>query len=213
MVGITNSLNFDSFAHLSRYVLVDLRFPRQQGRKLETNAFTLSIFGESERTITRLDGYSFEKTGVWRTGASEIDSISAFYCDIDNANPDHPHLTRAKVEDRLHALGFSYFGYTSYSHTAEHEKFRVIIDLDRAVTRAEMLQLIVYLDHVVFGHQADMSIYDPAGCLFGPPFYCETFEKLDGASDLGRSDARRSGAFAEGGALLLASRHRAPATS
>ena len=181
MVGISNTKAFASFAELCERVLVELRYPQEQDQKLETYAFTLSTFNKSTRTGTRKDGSSFSRTAIWRKGASEVDGLSAFYCDVDNANPDHPHVTRAEVERKLQELGLSYFGYTSYSHSPAQEKFRVIIDLDRCVTRSELLRLAVFLDWNVFGHQADMSIYDPGDCLFAPPFCCETFSMLDGA--------------------------------
>ena len=181
MVGVSNTKTFASFTELCERVLVELRYPQEQDQKLETYAFTLSAFNKSTRTGTRKDGSSFSRTAIWRKGASEVDGLSAFYCDVDNANPDQQHVTRADVKLKLQALGLSYFGYTSYSHTSAQEKFRVIVDLDRDVTRSELLRLAVFLDWNVFGHQADMSIYDPGDCLFAPPFHCETFSMLDGA--------------------------------
>ena len=171
-----------SFSKLRDHLLVDLRYPIPQDHKLETFGFTLSLFRQSEKTFKRRsDGRQFARIGLWRQGEAEEDSLSAFYADIDNANTDSPIITPSDAESKLRLLGVSYIIYTSFSHSASKPKFRVIIDTDRALSRAEQLKLAVYLDWEVFGHQCDPSIYDPADFLFAPPHTCETFDYLDGA--------------------------------
>ena len=170
----------NSFKQLCDNILVRLRYPIQQSQKSETYGYTLSCFEPTEKSFKRKDGRSFSRHGIWRNGDAEIDHLSALYCDVDNANNNKPTISRAEVQTKLDHLGLSYFGYTTYTHSREHEKFRVIIDTDRPMTRSEMLRLAVYVDWHIFGHQSDMSIYDPGDFLFGPPHHCETFQALDG---------------------------------
>jgi hypothetical protein len=60
---------------------------------------------------------------------------------------------------------------TSYSHTSARPKFRVVIDIDRPITRTEAAKLFMWLDWSVLGRQADASIYDPADFIFAPPHH------------------------------------------
>ena len=181
MVQISSASEFHTFVELRDHILGKLRYPTTQSHKQETYGFTLSAFATSDRSIKRSDGQTFARFGLWRRGDAELDSLSAVYADVDNANTDRPIITPREVETKLSHLGLSFVIYTTYSHTAERPKFRVIIDTDKAISRSEMLRLAVFLNWKVLGHQADLSIYDPGDFLFAPPFECETFEKLDGA--------------------------------
>ena len=180
MIRVTGSLRLNSFSELCTHITEKLRYPTAQQQKMETFAFTLSHFEVSDRTIIQTNGSKFSRRGTWRVGEAEEDELTAFYCDVDNANDEQTIVSLQEIANRLDALGLSWFAYTSYSHSLAKPKFRVIIDTTRAVDRAKMLKLAVYLDWRVFGRQLDMSIYDPADCLFAPPHQCEIASSLDG---------------------------------
>lgn len=180
MAQITGFEELQTFKALRDHVLETLRYPTPQKHKFETYGWVPTLYGPSERTFQRMDGTSFTRFGEWRNGAAEADMLSVFYADIDNSNENHPLVSMEAVTASLDALGVRHFSYTSFSHTPEKPKFRVVIETDRDLARSEMLCLAIYLDRKVFGQQADLSIYDPGDFLFAPPYGTTTIERMDG---------------------------------
>ena len=170
-----------SFSDLRDHVL-GLRYPSPQSDKHESFGWVPTLYLPSERIFKRGDGSEFARYGCWRTGAAENDHLSVFYADVDNANPDQPVVTMEKVARKLDALfgPVPSFMYTSFSHTDLKPKFRVVIETDRDITRAEMLKLGMYLNWHAFGQQADLSIYDPGDFVFAPPHQFLSREDMQG---------------------------------
>ncbi len=170
-----------SFSDLRDHVL-GLRYPTPQSDKRESFGWVPTLYLPSERIFRREDGSEFSRYGCWRTGVAENDHLSVFYADVDNANASEPVVTMEQVASNLDVLfgPVPFFMYTSFSHTASKPKFRVVIETDRDITRAEMLKLGMYLNWHAFGQQADLSIYDPGDFVFAPPHQFLSREDMQG---------------------------------
>lgn len=183
MAEITGFEQLPSFQTLRDHVLVTLRYSQPQQDKLECYGWVPTLFQFSERTFkNRKTGLPFSRLGSWRVGSAELDALSAFYADVDNSDADKPIVTMEDVAANLakHGLTPSYFCYTSYSHTPEKPKFRVVVEIDRDITRAEMLRMFVWLNWAVLGGQGDPSIYDTGDFIFAPPHSTQTRESMSG---------------------------------
>jgi hypothetical protein len=179
MVSVTASHDLPSFEAVRDHVLNSLRYPHRQADNLETFGWVPTLYMPSERTFTsRATGVRFTRFGSWRNGTAEADVLSVLYADVDNNDTGRPVVTMQAVATALDGLGCSYFMYTTFSHTTEKPKFRVIIDTDRNLTRQEMLRVVVWLNWNVFGQQADLSVYDPGDFVFAPPHAATVMERL-----------------------------------
>ncbi len=179
MTSVTSTDDFPSFEAVRDHVLNDLRYQHPQADKMETFGWVPTLYMPSERTFkSRRTGAQFTRFGSWRNGAAEAETLSVFCADVDNSDTARPMVAMQTVASALDRLGCSYFMYTTFSHTAEKPKFRVVIDTDRDLTRAEMLRVAVWLNWTVFGQQADLSIYDPGDFIFAPPYSATVTERL-----------------------------------
>ena len=179
MRAVTDYEELTSFEAVRDYVLNGLRYPSLQADKLETYAWVPTLYMPSDRTFTAADtGKSFTRFGSWRNAAAEADALTLFYADVDNNETARPLVSMQSVANALDGLGLSYFMYTSFSHTPEKPKFRVVIDTNRHLTRAEMLRIAVWLNWTAFGQQADLSIYDPGDFVFAPPNTATVMQRM-----------------------------------
>lgn len=179
MRWIADSHELPSFVALRNHVVVKLLYPKPQADKAETYGWVPTLYEISNRTfVNGTTGRSFTKRGEWRSGAAEAEVLSVFIADVDNADTDSPIISMQQVAAALDVMSFSYFMYTSFGHTAERPKFRVIVDTDRDLTRTEMLRVAVWLNAVACGGQIDFSIYDPGDFLFAPPHATTVVERL-----------------------------------
>ncbi len=179
MTSITSTDDFPSFEDVRDHVLNNLRYQRPQTDKMETFGWVPTLYMPSERAFkSRKTGAEFTRFGPWRNGAAEAEALSVFCADVDNSDPARPMVAMQTVATTLDGLGCSYFMYTTFSHSAEKPKFRVVIDTDRDLTRSEMLRVAVWLNWTVFGQQADLSIYDPGDFIFAPPYSATVTERL-----------------------------------
>jgi hypothetical protein len=181
MAEVTAYDDLGSFSDLKNYVM-SLQYASPQTNKLETFGWVPALYMPSEQTFRRSDGSSVVRKGCWRNGAAEGDELSVFYADVDNANPDMQIVTMGDVANRLDGLCGTtpFFMYSSFSNTLEKPKFRVVIDIDRDISRTEMLRMAIYLNALVFGDQADLSIYDPGDFVFAPPYQAIDLSQLQG---------------------------------
>lgn len=218
MAEITGYDELASFADLRDYVM-NLRYPRPQADKLESFGWVPTMFMPSDRTFRRDGGDSFVRNGCWRTGAAEAegDALSVFYADVDNSNPNQPIVTMEEVAARLNALAgpVPFFMYTSFSHTDAKPKFRVVIEPDRDISRADMAKMAIYLNWEVFSQQADLSIYDPGDFVFAPPHQRILLDQMQGspldvAAMLGRQAVLQASTPQSVGAYVAAKQPRAP---
>lgn len=182
MAEITGYDELASFADLRDYVM-GLRYPTPQADKLESFGWVPTVFMPGDHTFKGRDGVEVTRKGCWRNGAAEAPELSVFYADVDNANSNQPIVTMEDVATRLNALDgpLPFFMYASFSHTDAKPKFRVIVETDRDISRAEMLKLGIYLNWEVFGQQADLSIYDPGDFVFAPPHQCISLDHMQGS--------------------------------
>lgn len=105
---------------------------------METFGWVPTLYMPSERTFkSRATGAEFTRFGSWRNGGAEADALSVFCADVDNSDTARPIVAMQTVASALDGLGCSYFMYTTFSHTAEKPKFRVVIDTDRDLTRRD----------------------------------------------------------------------------
>jgi hypothetical protein len=180
MAEISGFEELTSFKALRDHVL-GLRYPVPQRSKFECHGWVPTLYEPSEKAFKdHTTGATFTRFGSWRNGASEADLLSVFYADVDNNNPSRPMVSMEATATALESLGVRHFMYTSYSHTSEQPKFRAVIEIDRPVTRGEMLRLAIFLNWTSFGQQADLSIYDPGDFIFAPPYRSTTVERIDG---------------------------------
>jgi hypothetical protein len=183
MAEITGHDELGSFSELRDYVM-GLSYPTPQADKMECYGWVPTVFYPGDHTFKRSDGGEFTRNGCWRTGEAEAeaDGLSVFYADVDNATEAQPMVTMEEVAANLNALGspFSFFLYTSFSHTDTKPKFRVVIETDRDISRAEMQRLAIYLNWEAFGQQADLSIYDPGDFVFAPPHRTISLDQSQG---------------------------------
>ena len=184
MAEITGFDALDSFTELRDYVM-GLRYPKPQSDKLESYGWVPTLYLPGDHTFTRTNGEQVTRHGCWRNGGAEATgrAISVFYADLDNADAEQPIVSMEAVASNLNAIcgPLNFFMYTSYSDTAAKPKFRVVIDIDRDISRTEMLLLAIYLNSEAFGQQADLSIYDLGDFVFAPPHRCLTIDHLHGA--------------------------------
>jgi hypothetical protein len=183
MAEVTGYEEFTTFKEVRDHILETLRYPQPHKNKHECFGWVPTLYEPSEREFTnRATGTKFTRDGCWRNAAAEADSLSVFYADVDNNEASHPTVTMQAVAANLDALGWPirYFMYTSYSDTEAKSKFRVVVEIDRYISRTEMLRLGMYLNAAAFGQQADLSIYDAGDFIFAPPYGTTVVERMDG---------------------------------
>jgi hypothetical protein len=182
MTSVTSADDFPSFDAVRDHVLNDLRYQHPQADKMETFGWVPTLYMPSKRTFkSQRTGAQFTRFGCWRNGAAEAEALSVFCADVDNSDTARPMVAMQTVASALDQIGCSYFMYTTFSHTAAKPKYRVVIDTDRDLTRVEMLRVAVWLNWTVFGHQADLSIYDRGDFIFAPPYSATVTERLRAA--------------------------------
>ena len=119
----------------------------------------------------------------YRKGTDEIDRVSFIYIDVDNNRANRKKIKLAKTAAILEKkFGWSFGISTTFSHSPSKEKFRVIIETDRDASRAEIRRVAIYLNEIIFGGQADTTIYDAADFIFAPPYHAKTREHFDGSA-------------------------------
>lgn len=169
---ITGEATFDTFAEFRAFVLNDLRYPSVAACKAETYGWVATRFHRSTRECkSSVTGKTYSRIGRWRSGEFEIDGMSVLYLDIDNDDAARPFTDPETVVSTLAAWGVAAFTYTSFSASASKPKFRLVLDIDRHITRLEARDLFVLLNHVLLGGQGDGSIYDPSDYLYAPPHH------------------------------------------
>jgi len=92
-------------------------------------------------------------------GNEGVEFIYCYVADIDNGTPV------AQVEDRL--SGYAYLIYSSYSHTPEHPKYRVVILLSHPVLVQEWNK-VWHQINVLLGGINDPATKDPARIYYLP---------------------------------------------
>ena len=167
---------YDSFEEFAADYWLRCTYPAEQSNKQESYGFTPTLFEES----TKINSYSGQpEFGRWRTGRYSSHDMSLMYLDCDNDEPGQPYVSMDTIQDVLTALNYSHMLYASYSDTEAKPKTRAIIPLNRDVSFDEGFLIYVWFNHL-FQYQMDGSIYDDGDFLFGPTFYGEKRQWLDG---------------------------------
>lgn len=176
---ITNTASYSSFASFAGDFFDVCAFPRSQTSKHHCYSWTPVRFRKSDYT-SKASGKTWN--GVWRKGEFVDSKITLAYFDLDNQNSDkYDMVTIDDVAQRLNALGLQHLLYTSYSHTPEKHKVRIVVPLNRGVDYDEMFLLFMFFNNE-FRLQLDPSIYDPGDHLYGPCYIGERVVALDGAA-------------------------------
>jgi hypothetical protein len=164
---ITDWRNYETFAEFADDFFAMAAYPSAQISKMETYSFVPTLFDESYWT-PKSQPNAAPIYGHWRTGEHAADDISLMYLDCDNSRDDCDHVTTNKIEAVLKDLDLSHVLYTSFSHTVEKHKVRVLLPISRPVTYEEASRLFIAFNWM-FGYQLDASIYDRGDHLYGPP--------------------------------------------
>jgi hypothetical protein len=163
---ITDWRQYESFEGFIDDLWTFGAYPKAQAHKMQSYGWTPTLFLPGPRPISPIhpDG----KPGVWRHGKSAADVITTLYLDLDNANKAEPHVSIDRAERTLNGMGVAHALYTSYSHTPELHKLRIIVSLSRHATWDEAFGLFVAFNWI-FDHQLDKAIYDRGDFLYSPP--------------------------------------------
>ncbi len=104
----------------------------------------------------------------------EIDEITSLVIDIDVA--DDFVGVPVQWDDVVARLpGVSLFGYTSYSSTPAKPRYRLVIETDRPMTRAEVRPMTAWVSWLACNRQADMSMADAAHYAIAPAHHAPTY--------------------------------------
>ena len=160
-----------TFRQAVESIKANATYPTPQSNKWETYAWTPTLF---ETSINEKG-----EEGMWRVGAHVADTLSLFIADLDNQHANRTMIDFDTVAETLASLGLPHFLYTSFSHTPERHKVRIVIPTDRDLTPDEAFRVFLWFN-TVFDRQLDGSIYDPGDFLYGPPHGGRTLTALDG---------------------------------
>lgn len=94
---------------------------------------------------------------------SNVVKVTAFFCDFDNKEGNV--VNERFIKDRL--KGIRYAAHTSYSHKTTHEKWRVLIPLDKEVSGNHYYWMFLYF-RKLFENQLDESKKAPSHLYFKP---------------------------------------------
>jgi hypothetical protein len=147
-------------------------YPHPQATKFASYGWTPTLFEE---------GTYKGRVGHWRRAEFATDQLTLFYGDVDNNAEDHPYVTLDDIERTMQAIGCSYLLYTSFSHSPEKHKVRIVTPVSRAMTYGEAFKVHLFFNELL-NRQLDASIYDPSDYLYGPGPNAETRVKRDGLS-------------------------------
>lgn len=98
--------------------------------------------------------------------ASNVDAVSAFVGDFDSGQ-----LTEEEISSKV--AGYKHITLTTYSHTPEHPKYRLIVPYSRPVTPAEHAALFESFMSL-FGEQVDSSTRDACRLWYFPSAAADT---------------------------------------
>lgn len=176
---ITNTGSYSSFASFAEKFFDICTFPRAQTSKHHCYSWTPVLFRKSDYT-SKTSGKTWN--GTWRKGEFVDSQITLGYFDLDNQNADkYAMVTIDDVAKRLRELCLQHLLYTSFSHTPEHHKVRIVVPLSRGVDYDEMFLVFMWLNNE-FRLQLDPSIYDPGDHLYGPCYIGDRVVDLSGGA-------------------------------
>lgn len=154
--------------------LTSATMPRPATNKADAYGWTPTVFavGEDPHDPTVI---------AWRKGRFAADTVSLFTADLDNQHADRRMITIDAVAATLTALGLNYLLYTSFSHTSDRHKVRIVCPVTRDLTPDEAFKVHLWFT-AAFDRQLDGSIYDPGDFLYGPPLGSDIRLNCDGAA-------------------------------
>lgn len=146
-------------------------YPKPSSNKFECYGWTPALFTEGPNKKG--------EQGHWRLGALGGEELSLFVADLDNQFTDRVMIDIDALEGFLKSLGLSYLLYTSFTHTEQRHKVRIITPVTRFLTPDEAFKVFTWFN-AAFDYQLDGSIYDQADYLYGPPLNSEMRLELHG---------------------------------
>jgi phage/plasmid-associated DNA primase len=149
------SIDWQSFMALLQQPVIRGSLPLQE--YLEADRATRAKQKEGAAWIPAV----FVENGLRRD--SDVSSITAFVADIDNKDGD---IVDASSIDEL-LSGLTYYAHTSYSHSAEHPKWRVVIPFSNPCN-AEQFKLVFEHFQDLFNGALDRSCRNPSHLYYLP---------------------------------------------
>lgn len=115
-----------------------------------------------------------------RRAVYDLDVMGFMYIDIDNSKPSRK-VRIEEIEQRLsEKFDCPFFIYTTRSHTDECHRFRILMSVDRHISRSEAQKIAVWMNKTVMSGQADTSVYDPTDFIYTPPYGSQYRRRYDG---------------------------------
>lgn len=160
---VTEWSSYDDWSDFVTNFLATATYPAAPSNKFETYGWTPTLFEP-----TQIDFFDPEAGyEVVRHGDNAASDLSLFIADLDNHTDGQDRVSFEEVSTFLSAHGLSHLLYTSFSHTAEKHKVRIVIPTDRALTPDEAFRVFTVMN-AALNFQLDGSIYDPGDHLYGP---------------------------------------------
>lgn len=176
-------------------------YPTEPSNKYETYGWTPTLFQSSAN--------KHGEWGLWRDGDYVADTLSLFIADLDNQHDDRTMVSIDAMEDTMRHLGLSYMLYTSYTHSPERHKVRIVCPVSRDITPDEAFRIFTWFNYA-FDYQLDGSVYDPGDHLYGPPPTSDIRHSISGAPlDVDRFLALAEKLPEEAKTFVTRSEHRA----
>lgn len=160
---VTEWKSYDDWSAFVTDFITTATYPAPPSNKYETYGWTPTLFEP-----TPIDFFD-EAAGyeVVRHGDNAASHLSLFIADLDNHIEDRDRVTFEEVSRFLSTHGLSHLLYTSFSHTADKHKVRIVIPTDRDLTPEEAFGVFTVMN-AALNFQLDGSIYDPGDHLYGP---------------------------------------------
>lgn len=170
---ITETRFNDSWPEFVADFLQTAVYPKPSSNKFECYGWTPTLFEEG------LNKYG--QNGHWRLAAYGGDELSLFVADLDNHTAGRSMIDIDALEAFLRHLGLSFVLYTSFTHTPEKHKVRVVTPVTRYLTPDEAFRVGLWFN-AALDYQLDGAIYDQADYLYGPPLGSDIRTNVTGAA-------------------------------
>lgn len=170
---ITETRFNDSWPEFVADFLQTAVYPKPSSNKFECYGWTPTVFAKG------LNKYGQE--GHWRVAANGGDELSLFVADLDNHTAGRAMIDIDTLEAFFRHLGLSFVLYTSFTHTPEKHKVRIVTPVTRYLTPDEAFRVGLWFN-AALDYQLDGAIYDQGDYLYGPPLGSDIRTSVTGAA-------------------------------
>ncbi|WP_444461584.1 hypothetical protein [Rhodobacter capsulatus] len=165
---ITTQTSAADFADLADLILNTLRSDGTKTKK-QLVGFIPTRFNKTKHAE-----FTPWRKDYWRCKEGEVDEVYFAVFDIDN-NVPAPHYT---IADLQQSFPFSYAAYETFTSTPQRNKFRIVMELSRTITRNEFYKITSFMNEHVFNGQADASMSDAAHYAIAPHHGATSYQNL-----------------------------------